>query len=116
MRISNIEYISIDNKNVKTLNFESFLWRIRNDTKSRQFSINSNYISHEEHKNWLEDKLKSKSSIIILITIDKRNAGVVRFEKNVRSDFTEISIILSPEFRGQGLSKHILKKTLNTIF
>tara|TARA_B100002019_G_scaffold291891_2_gene313309 strand:+ start:17734 stop:19011 length:1278 start_codon:yes stop_codon:yes gene_type:complete len=116
MRISNIEYTLIDNKNVDTLNFESFLWRIRNDTKSREFSINKNYISHEEHKNWLKNKLKSKFSIIFLITINKRNAGVVRFEKNVRSDFTEISIILSPEFRGQGLSKHILKKTLNKAY
>ena len=116
MRISNIEYTLIDNKNIETLNFESFLWRIRNDTTSREFSINSNYISKEEHKNWLKNKLESEFSIIFLITIDKRNSGVVRFEKNIRSDFTEISIILSPEYRGLGLSKNILKNALNKAY
>ena len=116
MKISNIEYISLNSKNVEALNFESFLWRIRNDITSREFSINTNYISHEEHKKWLKNKLNSKVSIIFLVIIDKRNAGVVRFEKNLKLDFTEISIILSPEYRGLGLSKNILKKTLNKVY
>ena len=44
MNYENIQYHKVNLKNYEELNVENFLWRIRNDPVSRNFSINSDYI------------------------------------------------------------------------
>ena len=116
MQFNNIEYISINNQNYKKYDFENYLWRIRNNPISRKFSIKSSYINNLEHKEWLKKKLDSENSIIYLSKNENRNIGVVRFERLSKQNLTEVSIILSPEYRGYKISEKILKEALNKIF
>ena len=116
MQSNILEFIKVDFENYKNLNFENFLWRIRNNPVSRKFSVETSYISHLEHREWVEKKLKSNNSIIYIIKVGNENGGVVRFEKLSNNKFFEVSIILAPEYRGYKLSEKILKQILNKIY
>ena len=105
MQSNILEFIKVDFENYKNLNFENFLWRIRNNPVSRKFSVETSYISHLEHREWVEKKLKSNNSIIYIIKVGNENGGVVRFEKLSNNKFFEVSIILAPEYRGYKLSE-----------
>ena len=109
MNYENIQYHKVNLKNYEELNVENFLWRIRNDPVSRNFSINSDYIDFKNHNAWFKAKLQDNSqSIIYLCLLKDKKIGVVRFEKLSLEDIFEVSIILAPEYRGYKISEKLL--------
>ena len=109
MNYENIQYHKVNLKNYEELNVENFLWRIRNDPVSRNFSINSDYIDFKNHNAWFKAKLQDNSqSIIYLCLLKNKKIGVVRFEKLSLEDIFEVSIILAPEYRGYKISEKLL--------
>tara|TARA_B110000444_G_scaffold261547_1_gene315071 strand:- start:11846 stop:13114 length:1269 start_codon:yes stop_codon:yes gene_type:complete len=103
------QYLKLNLGNYKKLDSENFLWRIRNDPTSREFSVNSEYINFETHETWLHSKLQNNlQSVIYLCIFGNDKIGVVRFEKFSLEDIFEVSIILSPEYRGYKISENVL--------
>ena len=83
---------------------EILLWR--NDKITRENSEDKNIVSTEEHKIWLERKLDSNSSILVMFERDEIKLGIVRFD--IEKDFTDISINLNPCERGKSLGSKFL--------
>ena len=109
MNYENIQYHKVNLKNYEKLNVENFLWRIRNDPVSRNFSINSDYIDFKNHNAWFKAKLQDDSkSVIYLCLLKNKKIGVVRFEKLSLKNIFEVSIILAPEYRGYKISEKLL--------
>jgi RimJ/RimL family protein N-acetyltransferase len=77
------------------------IWKWRNDETTRKNSFNSKFIGFEEHQEWFKKKLEDEKTKVIIIELDRRAIGVVRFDMNFDDDSAEISINLAPEERGK---------------
>ena len=83
-----------------------------NDPDTRAFSGNSNPLDWNEHVCWFKKKIQDqKNNYLYLILKENCKICFVRFEKK---DHWYVGIVMSPEFRGQGLGKLCLKMALNT--
>jgi RimJ/RimL family protein N-acetyltransferase len=98
----NITFIKANKKHVKQV----YNWS--NDNLTRQNSYNSNKIEYNDHFHWFNKKIIDKKVLFLIILINHEPAGIVRFE--IKNSETIIGILISKEYRGQGLSVEILKK------
>ena len=103
-------------------------WKIlldwRNDPVTRANSFSSDIISEDVHKIWLRKALKGgqnsdrQTKIRYLFIVQGLKNGVLipfaqlRFDKEGKQNLVEISITLSPEYRGKHLSTLVIKKGL----
>lgn len=83
------------------------LYYWRNDLVTRLMSRNKKRIPFLGHLVWFVSKLKSPNSKILIFLEGTQRVGVVRFE--IQSKICEVSIIVSPKQRGQGIGEKILK-------
>lgn len=88
---------------------------LSNDPAVRSQSINPNIIILEDHKKWFAEKI-SEEDYIFLLAFNKNNnfIGQIRFE--IKDTAAVVSISLTKEFRGKGLSNKILKEACAEIF
>ncbi len=89
------------------------IWVWRNDKLSRKMSINTNKIRLIDHFKWYLKNLQEKSNTFYIGSYNNTDIGIVRLNK--RSNFKnifEISINLSPLFRGKGFGKDFLNAAL----
>tara|TARA_B100001146_G_scaffold64368_1_gene57088 strand:- start:725 stop:1195 length:471 start_codon:yes stop_codon:yes gene_type:complete len=84
---------------------EILLWR--NDRVSRENFKNQDIVSQKEHQVWLEKKLNSSSSSLIMFGRDEIKIGIVRLD--IEQEYIDVSINLNPNERGKKLGKKILK-------
>ena len=87
-----------------------FEWR--NDSFSRSMSLNSEVVSLNEHINWYQSSLKNPCKEILIGSIDKLKIGVVRFDFDVNTMQSQVSINLNPQFRGGGNGLTLLFKSI----
>lgn len=86
------------------------IFNLSNDELVRKNSFNQNKILWENHQNWFNNKIKDNNCIFYVIKDQDNNLiSQVRFDK--QGDEADISISLSPNFRGKGLASKILKIT-----
>ena len=89
------------------------IWVWRNDKLSRKMSINTNKIRLVDHFQWYFKKLQEKSNIFYIGSYNNKDIGIVRFNKRSNSNnIFDISINLSPLFRGKGFGKDFLNTAL----
>jgi len=88
---------------------------LSNDPAVRSQSINPNTIKSDDHAKWFAEKIK-KEDYIFLLAFDKNDnfIGQIRFE--IKENAAVVSISLTKEFRGKGLSKKVLKESCDKIF
>ena len=90
------------------------IYRLRNDKVSRQNSRTQGEFSYSEHQGWFKKRLDCKTGQFLIVEINDKFAGYVRFDDNV------ISIALTEEFRGKGLAREIIaaamKETEGEVF
>jgi RimJ/RimL family protein N-acetyltransferase len=84
---------------------EILLWR--NDRVSRENFKNQHIVSQKEHQVWLEKKLNSSSSSLIMFGRDEIKIGIVRLD--IEQEYIDVSINLNPNERGKKLGKKMLK-------
>ena len=84
---------------------EILLWR--NDRVSRENFKNQDIVSQKEHQVWLEKKLNSSSSSLIMFGRDEIKIGIVRLD--IEQEYIDVSINLNPNERGKKLGKKMLK-------
>ena len=86
------------------------LFKWANDKKVRQYSLNENKISWDEHMNWFNSKINDNNVNIYVLEKLKIPAGQIRIE-NIHN-VLEISFSISKEYRGQGLGSYLIRKVL----
>lgn len=80
-----------------------------NDPAVRANSFNSTLIAREEHVKWFNDVLDDAAYSLFVFQNEQGNyVGQVRLKK-INSKEAEISISVAAEYRGNGISKEMLK-------
>ena len=98
-----------------TYEYSHNIWEWRNDKFTRKMSKNSTYITWENHKKWFSEVIIDPDIFFYIGEIDNKIMGSVRFVKHSKSlDDYFININISPDNRGKGLSKLLLKSSINT--
>lgn len=83
---------------------------LSNDELVRANSFNQEKINWEDHKNWFKKKMNDRNCVFYLVkNLQNKLISQVRFDKN--NNEADISISISPEFRGKGFGVEILKLT-----
>ncbi|MBI1938243.1 MAG: UDP-2,4-diacetamido-2,4,6-trideoxy-beta-L-altropyranose hydrolase [Ignavibacteriales bacterium] len=91
------------------------IFDLSNDPSVRVQSINQNQIEWEEHQKWFSKKLTDNNYIFFLVFDKEDNfIGQVKFE--LGKETAVVSISLTQDFRGIGLSKKILIDAAARIF
>lgn len=85
----------------------------RNDPHSQKMFFNSHKVDFEEHTSWLKKNLTSDRYITYIGELKGKNIGVCTFVLDDKNKSADVSINLSPEFRGRGLAKLLLFNSIN---
>ncbi|KTD18975.1 GNAT family N-acetyltransferase [Legionella jordanis] len=85
----------------------------RNDPHSRAMSRDQKHIDEVSHNLWFEKLLQNPKRLLLIGEMMDEAVGMVRFDQLINGTTWEVSIALAPQFRGQGLSKKLLEKSLN---
>lgn len=78
------------------------LFEWRNETTARKNSRNSEVIEWEAHRAWFDRALANPQRSLLIVSCGGAPAGTIRFDLTAVD--CEISIVISAEFRGQGLA------------
>lgn len=78
----------------------------RNDETSRENSFTKEVINIPQHLEWYKKKMADPQCYLFILTSDGEKGGYIRID--CANDFGEISYIIAPDKRGQGLGKEIL--------
>lgn len=109
----------IDNKitfKPATKNDYNFLFELRNDPFVRANSTHSEEIEFKNHKKWLSKSVAMPERKLLIVMLEEKKIGQVRFDKDRESNSAEISISLIKEYRGQGLGNTIIEKSCQFAF
>lgn len=87
-----------------------------NDRSTRDNSFSVAFISFEDHVRWWNSKMDNPNAIYFIAEIMQQAAGIVRFDKDEKSEHFVIGINISPSFRGQGISSRILTAACRSFF
>ncbi len=89
-----------------------FKWA--NDPEVRMNSVNTSPISLKDHTNWFYAKLKSKNSLLYIISKNGIPLGQVRFDKEKNS--AEIDYSIAKGYRGKGYGEIVLKNAIKEYY
>ncbi|MEG8947853.1 bifunctional UDP-2,4-diacetamido-2,4,6-trideoxy-beta-L-altropyranose hydrolase/GNAT family N-acetyltransferase [Rosettibacter firmus] len=91
------------------------VFNLSNDPAVRQQSINKNPITWEEHLQWFNSRINDKNYLFLLaFDKDDKFIGQIRFQ--IEEESAIVSISITKEFRGKGLSKKIIKAACSKLF
>jgi UDP-2,4-diacetamido-2,4,6-trideoxy-beta-L-altropyranose hydrolase len=96
-----------------TLNDWETLFKWRNDTVTRENSHNSEPVSKEQHLSWLENSLQNENRILLMAYHNEVPAGTVRAD--IKEGVANLSWTISPDERGKGFGKLMVKKFVNQL-
>lgn len=90
------------------------IFGLSNDEMVRMNSFNQEKIEWENHQNWFKNKIYDENCLFYVIRdVNNKLISQVRFDKNKNE--AEISISISPEFRGKGYGAKILNLTAKKV-
>lgn len=104
----NIHFIKADNSHL----LQVYNWS--NDSLVRENSYQSEPILLENHTKWFNQKIIDKNTLFLIATINKKPAGVVRFE--IKEKHTIIGILIDKKYRGQKLAVPFLTESSKRYF
>lgn len=84
-------------------------WEWRNDPDVRRYSFHPEPIPLSIHERWFAQSLQSPHRQLYVIEVDSAPAGSLRFDAKGAGE-AEISIVISPAFRGRGVGAEVLKQ------
>jgi RimJ/RimL family protein N-acetyltransferase len=97
-----------------TIEDSMLIYNWRNDPTTRIMSINQNHISVHDHNKWFLDAINNPGILIYLGLLASKEIGVCRFNVSIDMSYADISLNLSPYYRGMGLSAPLLSATLES--
>jgi len=89
----------------------ALLWRWANDVETRRNAFDAAPIPYASHVGWLERRLASEATRLLIFSDEAGPVGQVRFD--VEDGVAEIDIAIAPERRGQGLGTTMLRAALD---
>ena len=88
-------------------------WKIllewRNDIETRKNSHNMELVQEEDHKKWLNSVLANENRQLYIGLENGIPAGTVRADWDEKTKSYQLSWTVSPDFRGQGIGKKMVK-------
>ena len=81
----------------------------RNDSGTRESSIDTGVVSEDGHRNWLAASLTNPDRHLFVVEVEGEPVGTTRLDR--REDGWEISITVAPEQRGKGFGGVMLDAT-----
>jgi UDP-2,4-diacetamido-2,4,6-trideoxy-beta-L-altropyranose hydrolase len=84
-----------------------YVYELQADTNVRKFFRTPEVPKTNEHEEWFNKKLNSDNSVLFIITKEYENVGMVRID-GLLEDATEVSIIVSSSFKGQGIAQQAI--------
>lgn len=91
------------------------IFELSNKDYVRQYSISKNKILWDDHVKWFNNVMKDNNVVFYVVTDDKKSFfGQIRYI--LEKDNAIVSISLSDELRGKGLSKMILDQSIEKLF
>jgi UDP-2,4-diacetamido-2,4,6-trideoxy-beta-L-altropyranose hydrolase len=92
------------------------LWDWANDPETRAASFNSAWIPWAEHRHWFSHKLEDPDRVLLMLEHEQLGPiATVRFHPHGELA-SEIGLTISPEWRGRGLAKYVLEKSVAVAF
>jgi len=88
------------------------IYQWRNDRHSRSMFLNTSAVSLPEHTKWFETALKENSILVFIGINGAGKIGITRFDLNVNTNSSEVSINLNPEMRGKNMSFDFLSSSI----
>jgi len=88
----------------------ALLWRWANDAETRRNAFEPAPIPYADHLTWLERRLASEDTRLLIFSDEAGPVGQVRFD--VSDGVAEIDVAIAPERRGQGLGTAMLRQAL----
>jgi UDP-2,4-diacetamido-2,4,6-trideoxy-beta-L-altropyranose hydrolase len=85
-----------------------------NDPLVRKNSYTSEPIEYEQHVAWFKQKLRSDKTQLFILMVNTVPAGLVRFELD--DSHTVIGLLISQDFRGNGLASPMLDQACEYYF
>ena len=82
------------------------VFNLSNDGLVRANSIHSHRITWEEHQQWFDQRIQSADPFYIIRDANHKLVAQVRID---RAKEVIISISISPEYRGKGLSAYLFR-------
>lgn len=90
------------------------VFQLSNEEYVRKYSINTAKIEWEDHKVWFENILKSNNHVFYVVT-DNTDEFLGQLRYKIENDSATISISLCKSISGKGLSKILVKKSIELI-
>jgi RimJ/RimL family protein N-acetyltransferase len=101
----------IDYMILRKVSFED--WKIlldwRNDVDTRKNSHHMEFIEEETHKEWLHSELANENCKFFIAIENEIPVGTVRAEFDKQNSEYELFWTVSPDFRGKGIGKIMVK-------
>lgn len=88
--------------------------RWRNDPLVCAMSRDTQPISEQIHKAWYSRAIDDPSRLLLIGVHDGQKIGMVRFDHRQASSW-EVSIMVAPKARGQGMGRHLLQMALEQL-
>jgi ribosomal protein S18 acetylase RimI-like enzyme len=85
------------------------IYRWRNDPITIKYSKTGRGVALKQHEEWFENLIQSNKDLIQIAEINGKPIGIILFIKECESDYFELSINISPEYRKLGLGRKFLK-------
>lgn len=85
------------------------IYNLSNDNLVRKNSFKTEKIKLTDHKKWFIKKLKDKNALILVANHKIDFIGQIRFDMGKEN---VIGVSITPEFRGKGLSSHLITKAI----
>lgn len=92
-----------------TIQDADLLFEWRNDPETRKNSVSESQVTYPEHQAWLTKTLQNPDKKLYIAELERNLVGTVRLEKRT-ADQWELSWTVSPEMRGFGIGKWMVKK------
>ncbi|KKK38904.1 hypothetical protein WQ57_06020 [Mesobacillus campisalis] len=90
------------------------VFKLSNEDYVRKYSINTTEIDWKEHKAWFENIMNSDNHIFYVVT-DRTNKFLGQLRYRVENEMATISISLCKSITGRGLSKTLVKNSIELI-
>jgi len=94
----------------------SAVWRLTNDPTVRRWSLRSELITAKAHKSWFAERLADPGCLIWGLELAGLLVGSIRYQRELGPDGPEaiISFQVHSVFRGRGLGRFLLEKTMES--